>query len=76
MKKLFFIPLLLFALTCTAACLTDDDPDNPDTPTGNGKILVAYFSAQGHTQAVAARIVELTGADDAGIDMSGYAGGT
>lgn len=26
-----------------------NDPDNPDTPTGNGKILVAYFSAQGHT---------------------------
>lgn len=98
MKKLFFIPLLLFALTCTTACSTDDDPttpeteqpttpeepgdenepensgtpdtpdepndpDNPDTPTGNGKILVAYFSAQGHTQVVAERIAELTGAD-------------
>lgn len=97
MKKLFYIPLLLFALTCTTACSTDDDPtleteqpttpeepgdenepenpdnpntpdepndpDNPDTPTGNGKKLVAYFSAQGHTQAIAERIVELTGAD-------------
>lgn len=40
-----------------------DEPGNPDTPFEDGKILVAYFSAQGHTQAVAERIVELTGAD-------------
>ncbi len=39
------------------------NPDNPDTPSGNSKTLVAYFSAEGHTQAVAERIVELTGAD-------------
>lgn len=82
MKKLFFIPFLLFSLTAIAACSADDpqapeterpatpeepddekDPDNPDTPTGDGRILVAYFSAQGHTQAVAERIVQLTGAD-------------
>lgn len=94
MKKLFIIPLLLFALAYTAACSTDDnsapeteqptapdepgdenepenpdnpnnpdEPGNPDTPTEGSKILVAYFSAQGHTQAVAERIVELTGAD-------------
>lgn len=82
MKKLFFIPLLLFSLTAMAACFSDDtpapgteqpttpeepgdekEPDNPDTPTEGGKILVAYFSAQGHTQAVAERIVKLTGAD-------------
>ncbi len=82
MKKLFFIPLLLFSLTAMAACSSDDtpapgteqptipeepgdekEPDNPDTPTEGGKILVAYFSAQGHTQAVAERIVKLTGAD-------------
>lgn len=100
MKKFFFIPLLLFALTCTTACSTDDElapeteqpttpeepgeeenpnepespdepgtpdepdnPDDPDQPNGEGKTLVAYFSAQGHTQAVAERIVELTGAD-------------
>lgn len=82
MKKLFFIPFLLFSLTAIAACSADDpqapeteqpatpeepddekDPDNPDTPTGDGRILVAYFSAQGHTQAVAERIVQLTDAD-------------
>ena len=40
-----------------------ETPDNPDQPSGNGKTLVAYFSAQGHTQAVTERIVELTGAD-------------
>lgn len=40
-----------------------DEPGNPDTPSADGKILVAYFSAQGHTQAVAERIAELTGAD-------------
>lgn len=56
-----------------AACSSDDTPasqteqsttpDDPDNPSGNSKTLVAYFSAQGHTQAVAKRIVELTNAD-------------
>lgn len=78
MKKFLFIPLLFFSLTGAAACSPDastseteqsalpeeaDKPDNSDRPHGNGKTLVAYFSAQGHTQAVAERIVELTGAD-------------
>ena len=40
-----------------------ETPDSPDQPSGNGKALVVYFSAQGNTQAVAERIVELTGAD-------------
>jgi len=40
-----------------------DNPNQPETPSGNGKTLVAYFSAEGHTKAVAERIVELTGAD-------------
>ncbi len=40
-----------------------DDPDTPDVPSGNGNMLVVYFSVEGHTQAVAERIVELTGAD-------------
>lgn len=48
---------------------TPDEPENPDTPetsdvpSGNGNMLVVYFSAEGHTQAVAERIMELTGAD-------------
>ena len=33
-----------------------DEPDSPDEPVRT-KTLVAYFSAQGHTQAVAERIV-------------------
>lgn len=45
-----------------------DSPANGDAPgmagdSRKGKILVAYFSAQGHTQAVAKRIIDLTGAD-------------
>ena len=39
------------------------NPDEPNTPSGNGNMLVVYFSAEGHTGAVAERIVELTGAD-------------
>jgi flavodoxin len=40
-----------------------ENPDAPDSPTPTTKMLVAYFSAEGHTQAVAERIVALTGAD-------------
>lgn len=43
-----------------------DDEENTDesnTPSGNGNMLVVYFSAEGHTGAVAERIMELTGAD-------------
>lgn len=46
---------------------TPDDPnqpgDNPDTPNGNSKILVAYFSWGGTTQRMAQEIVRQTGAD-------------
>lgn len=46
---------------------TPDEPeqpgDNPDTPGGNGKILVAYFSWGGTTQRMAQEIVRQTGAD-------------
>ena len=41
----------------------EGNPDEPDTPSGNGNMLVVYFSAEGHTETVAERIVELTGAD-------------
>lgn len=40
-----------------------ENPDDPDSPASTTKMLVAYFSAEGHTQAVAERIVALTGAD-------------
>lgn len=78
MRNLFFIPLLLLSLATTAACSPDDptsqieqpttpekpgDGESSDTTSGNSKTLVVYFSAQGHTQAVAERIEELTGAD-------------
>ena len=79
MKKLLSIPLLLLSLTTMATCSHDDNPaseteflmspeelgdkENSDTPFGNSKILVVYFSAEVHTQAIAERIVELTGAD-------------
>ena len=49
------------------------DADNfvkPEEPSGSGKVLVAYFSAQGHTQAVAERIVALTGADTYRIEAA------
>lgn len=46
---------------------TPDNPDNPgenpDTPSGNSKILVAYFSWGGTTQRMAQEIVRQTGAD-------------
>ena len=66
MRKLLLIPFLFFSLTIAAACSGSDDTEQPDTPdrlSGNSKILVTYFSATGNTQAVALRIVELTGAD-------------
>lgn len=66
MKKLLFISFLFLSLATVAACSRADDPTTPEIPEqslGNSKTLVAYFSAQGHTQAVAERIVALTGAD-------------
>ena len=59
MKKLLLIPLLLLSLTTMAACSTTDA--TPDTPSGNGNMLVLYFSAEGHTQSIAELIVNLKG---------------
>ena len=43
---------------------TPDEPGvNPNTPSGNSKILVAYFSWGGTTQRMAQEIVRQTGAD-------------
>ena len=71
MRKLLLIPFLCFSLTIGAACSKYDDNSvsgteqrgSPDQLSGNSKILVAYFSATGNTQAVAERIVELLGTD-------------
>lgn len=69
MKKFLILPLLCLSMTVMAACSNDDTPapetEQPTNPIGSGKTrtLVAYFSAQGHTQAVAERITELLGAD-------------
>lgn len=66
MKKLLFISFLFLSLATMAACSRADDPTTPEIPEqslGNSKTLVAYFSAQGHTQAMAERIVALIGAD-------------
>ena len=58
------------AIFTFAACSNDDDesvvvnpetPANPETPSDNSKILVAYFSWSGNTETIAKRIAELTG---------------
>lgn len=41
----------------------EDTPESPDTPNGDSKILVAYFSWGGTTQRMAEEIVSQTGAD-------------
>ena len=59
MKKFLILPLLCLSMTVMAACSNDDMPapetEQPTNPIGSGetRTLVAYFSAQGHTQAVA-----------------------
>lgn len=69
MKKFLILPLLCLSMTVMAACSNDDTPapetEQPTNPIGSGetRTLVAYFSAQGHTQAVAERITELLGVD-------------
>lgn len=65
MKKISFLSLLFSMATIMVACADDEaraaEVDN--NLTGSTRTLVAYFSAQGHTQAVAERIAQLTGAD-------------
>ena len=41
----------------------EEPGDNPDTPSGDSKILVAYLSWSGTTQRMAEEIVRQTGAD-------------
>lgn len=61
MKNLFKIVLATIGISTTIACSATDKAAN--NAASDSKSLVAYFSAQGHTKAVAERIAELTGAD-------------
>ncbi len=76
MRKLFVIPFLFFSLTTMAACSEQDEPkpetEQPTTPTAPTTEKHSWFTsrAQGHTQAVAERIVELTGADVCRIEAA------
>ena len=75
MRKLFVIPFLFFSLTTMAACSEQDEPkpetEQPTTRTAPTTEKHSWFtSAQGHTQAVAERIVELTGADVCRIEAA------
>lgn len=71
MKKLLTALAFLMPLVTFGACSDDKDtapelnPETPEAPVapGDTKTLVAYFSAQGHTRAVAEAISRETGAD-------------
>lgn len=71
MKRHTWLILLSAALTLLPACAKEkspeppapEEPQAPFVPSGDSRILVAYFSATGTTQRVAERIAELTGAD-------------
>lgn len=56
--------LLLAMLIPFASCSAKSSSGNaPKQETVNSKILVAYFSAQGHTKAVAEKIASITGGE-------------
>lgn len=67
--KMIFSLLLLPAIACSVENkeLVVEQPTLPENPAlpsdSESKTLVIYFSAEGHTRAVAERIVELTSAD-------------
>ena len=73
MKKIMTTILLICGMLTSNACAgctssNVDEPEVPKTETDSEtvnktKSLVAYFSAEGHTEGVAKRIAELTGAD-------------
>lgn len=70
-KYLVYLIMMVLAVPAFAACGGDayeseedseaQQPQNPEIPEGGGKVLVAYFSWSGNTQAIAERISELTG---------------
>ena len=70
MRRMYFLMLMFVSLNLFAACdketSTEPNQEQPGgsfQPSGNSKVLVAYFSATGNTRQVAERIAELTGAD-------------
>lgn len=65
MKKSIFKAILLLAtLLPFASCSAKGSSDNTSTQeSSHTKTLVAYFSAQGHTKAVAEKIASVTGGD-------------
>ncbi len=55
--------LMLTALASFAVCTPKNSSENCSGKATKPKILVAYFSAQGHTKAVAEKIASVTGGD-------------
>lgn len=55
--------LMLTALASFASCTPKNSSENGSGKATEPKILVAYFSAQGHTKAVAEKIASITGGD-------------
>lgn len=61
MKKL--ILAMLLPLSGVIGCSADTSSSGDNNLDGTTKTLVAYYSVQGHTRAVAEAIQETTGAD-------------
>lgn len=55
--------LMLTAVASFASCSPKNSSENNPAKATEPKILVAYFSAQGHTKAVAEKIASVTGGD-------------
>lgn len=55
--------LMLTAVASFASCSPKNSLENNPVKATEPKILVAYFSAQGHTKAVAGKIASVTGGD-------------
>lgn len=55
--------LILTTFASFASCTPKNSSENDSGKATEPKILVAYFSAQGHTKAVAEKIASLTGGD-------------
>lgn len=55
--------LMLTAVASFASCSPKNSSENNPVKATEPKILVAYFSAQGHTKAIAEKIASVTGGD-------------